>query len=81
VFDALTSRRPYKDPYSFEETIQMLEAGRGTHFDPDILDAFTEIVRPLHEEFADRTDDHPRDELQTILDRYFERDVVGLLDS
>ena len=40
VFDALTTRRPYKAPVSFQETMRHLEAGRGLSFDPDVLDAF-----------------------------------------
>ncbi len=40
VFDALRSKRPYKAPYSHEKCIEILERGRGTHFDPTVLDAF-----------------------------------------
>src|SRR3954471_9005455 len=41
VFDALTSRRPYQDAMPVEKAIAILEDGRGRHFDPAILDAFT----------------------------------------
>jgi putative two-component system response regulator len=44
VFDALVSRRPYKDPISVDETCDMMKAGRGKHFDPAVLDAFLAIV-------------------------------------
>jgi putative two-component system response regulator len=40
VFDALSSKRPYKPPYPAERCFEMLEDGRGCHFDPQILDAF-----------------------------------------
>ncbi|MGI9430101.1 MAG: HD domain-containing phosphohydrolase [Bythopirellula sp.] len=40
VFDALTSERPYKEAFSVEKALSILEEGRGTHFDPDVLDAF-----------------------------------------
>lgn len=40
VFDALTTRRPYKAAYSNEEAIRLMEEGRGTHFDPSLLDLF-----------------------------------------
>lgn len=40
VFDALTSRRPYKEPFSNEESLTIMRAGRGSHFDPQILDVF-----------------------------------------
>ena len=40
VFDALISRRVYKEPMSFERARGVIEGGRGRHFDPDIVDAF-----------------------------------------
>lgn len=40
VYDALSSRRPYKEPFPREKCFQILEDGRGTHFDPQVLDAF-----------------------------------------
>lgn len=38
VFDALTSRRPYKDPFSFGHSMEIISEGRGKHFDPKIVD-------------------------------------------
>ena len=40
VFDALTSQRPYKEPFSEEKSLAMIREGRGNHFDPDVVDAF-----------------------------------------
>ena len=40
VYDALVSRRKYKEPLSHEQAAAILAQGRGTHFDPDALDAF-----------------------------------------
>lgn len=40
VFDALISQRVYKPPMSFEDAYTIIAAGRGTHFDPDVVDAF-----------------------------------------
>jgi putative two-component system response regulator len=40
VYDALTSRRVYKDAYSHEKAKAIVLQARGTHFDPDIVDAF-----------------------------------------
>jgi putative two-component system response regulator len=40
VFDALISPRVYKGPMSFEQAREIIVAGRGNHFDPDITDAF-----------------------------------------
>lgn len=40
VFDALTSKRPYKEAYSLEASYEILKEGRGKHFDPAIIDIF-----------------------------------------
>lgn len=40
AFDALTSRRPYKDPYPVEVAAGIIREERGKHFDPQIVDAF-----------------------------------------
>jgi putative two-component system response regulator len=42
VFDALTNRRPYKEAFSNEVSLDIMKAGRGSHFDPRILDLFLE---------------------------------------
>ncbi|MFZ6707712.1 response regulator [Undibacterium sp. TC9W] len=44
VYDALISRRVYKPAFSHEEAISIMRKGHGTHFDPDILDAFLQIT-------------------------------------
>ncbi|QAU33331.1 two-component system response regulator [Janthinobacterium sp. 17J80-10] len=49
VYDALISRRVYKEPYPHEEAMRIIAEGRGTHFDPDLVDAFLVI----HEQFRD----------------------------
>ena len=43
VYDALISKRVYKPPLPHEEAVNMIKEGRGTHFDPDIVDAFLEL--------------------------------------
>ncbi len=40
VYDALSSRRPYKKPFPRETCFQMIEEKRGTQFDSKVLDAF-----------------------------------------
>ncbi len=40
VFDALSSKRPYKPAFPLERCFAIMEEGRGTHFDPKVLDAF-----------------------------------------
>jgi len=40
VFDALTSKRPYKRAFGFEEAMDIIKAESGTHFDPAVVKAF-----------------------------------------
>ena len=42
-YDALVSRRPYKDAYPHELVVQMIRNGSGTQFDPKLVDVFLEI--------------------------------------
>ena len=49
VFDALSSRRPYKDPYPRQKCFEILKEGRGVLFDPTIVDAFFACSREIIE--------------------------------
>lgn len=40
VFDALLSKRPYKDPWPLEKALSLMKENSGTHFDPTLLDVF-----------------------------------------
>jgi putative two-component system response regulator len=57
VFDALTSKRRYKDPYSVERSLSIIKEGRGSHFDPDVVDAFIAVkkeILDIKEEYKDK---------------------------
>ncbi len=47
VYDALTSRRCYKDAFSHEKSRNIIEEGLGSHFDPDVVSAFFEVENDL----------------------------------
>jgi diguanylate cyclase (GGDEF)-like protein len=47
VFDALTSRRPYRAAMNPEEALQMIRAGSGTQFDPLLVEALSEVFPEL----------------------------------
>ncbi len=79
VFDALTSRRPYKEPIPFDESIQILESGRGSHFDPALLDAFCGIAEDLYKEYSGKDDAKPKERLEEMTHEYFKRNVADLL--
>ena len=54
VFDALVSKRSYKEPFTFEKAMQIIEEGSGNHFDPKIVEVFldsSDEVRRVAEEF------------------------------
>ncbi|MCU0654033.1 MAG: two-component system response regulator [Polyangiaceae bacterium] len=58
VFDALTSRRPYKEPFSIERSTQIIVEGRGKHFDPDLVDTYLRLrdtFVEISERYADST--------------------------
>jgi len=56
VYDALRARRSYKDPFGHEETVRIIEAGRGSHFDPSLVDLFLEIQTEFEEIFEQSRD-------------------------
>jgi putative two-component system response regulator len=51
VYDALIARLPYKDPMPLEEANRIIFEGRGTHFDPLLVDVFSQLL----DEFAEVT--------------------------
>lgn len=56
VYDALISRRVYKPPFPHEKAVAILLEGKGSHFDPDMIDAFIEIKNEFYKvalEYAD----------------------------
>jgi HD-GYP domain-containing protein (c-di-GMP phosphodiesterase class II) len=71
VFDALTSQRPYKEPFSYEKTMDILKSGRGSHFDPNFVDVFETMSRSVYETYAGREDDDLKKELDAIIKKYF----------
>ena len=49
VFDALTSVRPYKDAWSIDKTMDFIHEQKGLHFDPQLVDLFTEQLDKILE--------------------------------
>jgi putative two-component system response regulator len=49
VYDALVSKRPYKEAYPHEVAVKEILEGRGTQFDPDVVDAFMSLESKLPE--------------------------------
>lgn len=78
VFDALTSQRPYKEPIGLPATLEMLRQGRGSHFDPAVLDVFCALAEPIYQAYAGRDDQGLRDELQRVITRVFSAGEIVL---
>ncbi|MDH4318513.1 MAG: response regulator [Desulfobulbaceae bacterium] len=56
VYDALISKRVYKPPFPHPKAVDIIKQGKGSHFDPDLVDAFVAVedqCRRIALEFAD----------------------------
>lgn len=56
VFDALTSARVYKPPFSFDKAVSIIEEGKGTQFDPKCVEAFMDNlarVRAIYKKYSE----------------------------
>lgn len=71
VFDALTSRRPYKEPFSFDEAMAILRRDSGSHFDPRVVEAFEGIAREMHQAISHAADSEVEAELNRLLQKHF----------
>ncbi|HRU96967.1 MAG TPA: HD domain-containing protein [Ruminococcus sp.] len=63
VFDALVSKRSYKDPFTFDEAMKIIREGSGKHFDPLVVEAFLseeEKVKEVANNFNLLTDETGR---------------------
>lgn len=56
AFDAMTNRRPYQQPVSFEAAIEELHASAGHDYDPDLVGHFANVIRTDHELRAELTE-------------------------
>ncbi|MEI7673679.1 MAG: HD domain-containing phosphohydrolase [Deltaproteobacteria bacterium] len=71
VFDALTSKRPYKEPFSLETSVGIIRAARGSHFDPTVADMFLEQVDALYSEICHEDEPLLHDKLEECIKGYF----------
>ena len=60
VFDALCSKRPYKEPMDFDAAMAILEKDTASHFDPGVMDAFRAIARKTYDRLAQASEDEAR---------------------
>ncbi|MHB9119032.1 MAG: HD-GYP domain-containing protein [Burkholderiales bacterium] len=75
VFDALTSKRPYKEPIPFDPVMEIIREGSGQHFDPALVIVFETIAAGLYEEINSATDAEVAAILNGLTSKYFNQSV------
>ena len=58
VYDALRTRRPYREAWSFDKTLGYLEERSGLEFDPELCAGFTRMMRQWEPQVAVLSDQH-----------------------
>ena len=64
VYDALISRRCYKEPFSHKKSMKLILEGKGTMFDPEIVDVFICVeseIQAIESMFKDKIEDASED--------------------
>jgi PAS domain S-box-containing protein len=56
IYDALRSRRPYKEPWTHEDAVKHILGSSGSHFDPDLIAAFARLSDRFQTVFQELTD-------------------------
>jgi len=65
VFDAVTSKRPYKEPYCEQKALCIIKDAAGSHFDPEVYAAFVKAlpaIRAIRQRFSDGAEELARSE-------------------
>jgi len=71
VFDALTSKRPYKDVIPFVEAMAIIQGYAGNHFDPKLVAIFATMIEPLFRQISESSDAQVEQMLRELIERYF----------
>ena len=71
VFDALTSKRTYKEPFGFEEAMNLLRHDSGRRFDPELLLTFSGIAYSLYQETSHAEDSMLEAWLNRLVRKHF----------
>jgi len=71
VFDALTSQRPYKVPWTIDDAIDHLVQKSGQHFDPKLVQLFVKIVPTIYRELSNMEENQMVKMLQQRIADYF----------
>ena len=72
VFDALCSKRPYKEPMSFDAVMAILEKSTGSHFDPAVMAVFSPMARKTFDRLANISETDARKLLEERVRHHFD---------
>jgi HD-GYP domain-containing protein (c-di-GMP phosphodiesterase class II) len=72
VFDALTSKRPYKEPFSFDVSVGILRDSMGNHFDPYVAQLFLDDAVAMYAEICNDDEALQHEKLGTRISKYFQ---------
>ncbi len=72
VFDALCSKRPYKEPMGFEAAMGILDKDTGSHFDPGVMAVFKPMANDIFDRLAQADENTARQLLEDRVRRHFE---------
>jgi putative two-component system response regulator len=70
VFDALSSKRVYKPAFALEKTLQIMEEGKGTHFDPNLIELFSANIEQFLEIQNNFPDTEETPHILNLLEEY-----------
>jgi HD-GYP domain-containing protein (c-di-GMP phosphodiesterase class II) len=71
VFDALTSRRPYKEPYSLKVGLKVIREDSGSHFDPQLVSLFVQIADSVYRDVSEQSEDQLAKMLGTTIENIY----------
>jgi len=72
VFDALCSKRPYKEAMTFEAAMAILEKDTGSHFDPAVMAVFRPIASDIFTRLANSSEAQARQLLEDRVHQHFD---------
>jgi len=71
VFDALCSKRPYKEPLPLAAATAILQQGSGSHFDPDLLTIFSGLAEDIYRTTVDASESEVRILMEGMVRKHF----------
>tara|TARA_R110001606_G_scaffold328104_2_gene475156 strand:- start:492 stop:1742 length:1251 start_codon:yes stop_codon:yes gene_type:complete len=71
VFDALCSKRPYKEPFNYDKVLSIIQEGQGAHFDPSLVALFEGLAKGFYDTISTADEASCRALMSNKIDKYF----------